>query len=143
MPFRARNDAGANAIAHVRNRHERAPAVHDANLVSADNAQRLSVVRMEHYRYAAGPPLLTRHVGEDRVQKVVICGRDEAERVLTCKLCVPQRRFMGRRIAGDRIQSRLRHPTGHELQLRGRGRKRRRKWDERIRIVQAHPAASL
>ena len=65
--FRARDDAGANAIAHLGDGKKRPSLVFDAHLVSRRNPPRRGIVGMDQEGRSTRPPLLQRHVGENRI----------------------------------------------------------------------------
>jgi hypothetical protein len=80
-----------DVIAHVRDSKERASSVGDAHLVPCCNLPGRGIVGMDKQRCGSRPLPLPRHVGEDRIQEVVIGGCDEGERVSTGQGCIALR----------------------------------------------------
>src|SRR5580704_2329234 len=80
--FGAGDHARTHAIAYIRDGKERAASVGHAHLVPGCNFPGSGIIGMDKQRCGSRPLALPRHVGEDRIQEVVIGGCDESERIL-------------------------------------------------------------
>src|SRR5258708_37342430 len=121
--FGAGDYARPDSITDVSDRKESTSGVRDSHLVSCRNLPGGGIVGMDQQRCGSRSPLLPRHVGENRIQEVVIGGRYQTEWVLAGQGRIVLRRLVRGRVAGDGIQSCKGHSLGDEFQLARRGRK--------------------